>query len=135
MISQSDFPKNIKTMLKLNVKLNRASGGEIPEGAIILYQITTQPQSNEVLVRFKSYLNKDAIIEGLPALPALDIKEFQAEDGTPVEGAKFTPSENLLVGLTINKVVDITDEIVKNLIESQFLSVGDCESIGDTFPA
>jgi hypothetical protein len=121
-------------MLEVKKELSRASGGVIPPGSILMYQITTFPQKSEVSIVFSLYLNADAIKSGKKPIPIQDVDNFKKPDGTPVQGGFYTPDNAILKGLTPNTLVNITDTIAKAYAEEAFLGENSCEKIGDKLP-
>lgn len=132
-------------MIKVVKSLTRASGGTIPVGAIIDYQISMMPaiditkergedkikdaldRKKKVEIVFTVFSSIDALITGKPPVPMQDIVEFQIE-GKPVRGGWMETDDSIVAEKST--YLDFTDAMAKNYLEEKFLGAKSCEAIG-----
>ncbi len=120
-------------MLQLNKELNRISGGVISTGSIITYKLATEELSEQTTIIFNIFDDAAKVVEGKP-FPTVDIEQL-IKDGKPVNGGKYTPSDDVLSGLPENpKLVDVTDEIAKRFLEEAFFGANTITKLGATLP-
>lgn len=120
-------------MLQLNKALNRISGGTISTGSIITYKLGTEELTEETTIIFNIFDDAEKVSTGKP-FPTVDIEEL-IKDGKPVNGGKYTPSDDVLNDLPENpKLVDVTDEIAKRFLEEAFFGANTITKIGSTLP-
>ena len=120
-------------MLQLNKELNRISGGVISTGSIITYKIGTEELTEETTIIFNVFDDAAKVIEGKP-IPPIDIEEC-IKDEKPVNGGKYTPSDDVLNDLPVGaKLVNVTDRVAKKFLEDAFFGPNTITELGATLP-
>ena len=117
-------------MLRTKIQLERTSGGIIPPGAIVAYQLKTLPTSKKVGIVFYIYYDKESLLSGRPSLTN-DVLKFKI-DNDQKNGCEAIIDDSILSGVNPMTLINITDTIALSFIEDKFLGSGSCEKIGDS---
>lgn len=118
-------------MLRTLSPLNRVSGGVIPTGAIITYQITTIPKTKKIGITYQVYYDTDAFVSNKPEVPIKDIVEFKKGENQ-VRGGEMEINDSMLNDVNPITFVNITDSIAKAFLEINFPGLFTLEILGDT---
>jgi len=114
-------------MLKIKIPLERTSTGTITKDSVLTYKITTEPFKEELTILFDVYNSLEDLKAG--KTPVNDLDKF-TRDGKVMRGVKYSPSETILQDFSGSNFVDLTDLVVKEAIEVEFLGGETCECIG-----
>lgn len=114
-------------MLKIKIPLERTSTGTITKDSVLTYKITTEPFKEELTILFEVYNSLEDLMAG--KTPVNDLTVF-TRDGKVMRGLKYTPSESILQDFSGSSFINLTDLVVKEAVEAEFLGGDTCEPIG-----
>ncbi len=119
-------------MLKIKKDLDRTSGGKIPAGAMLDYDMTVSGNSDALDINWRIFYNEDAMkVDKIP-VPPQDIKAFQMKGDQQIKsisGVRYTPDPELIKKIKNPTLRLISDTIVKTMMEERFLGEGSCEIV------